>query len=236
MVLLILQAVMAVELVLLMASQRWMHVFLVVAIMAGILSPELVKRHYRVEIPSEAQIAATLFAFATLFLGEVRGYYERLWWWDEALHLTAGLLLGLLGFLIVHALNTSKKVGLQMRPSFVALFAFLFSLGVGTAWEIFEFVMDQSFGLTMQKPMLGDPSGLTDTMWDLIMDAGAAAVISIAGWHYVKAPRRRYVDTWVARFIRRNQQLMKQRAARNRGPEGTAPRPRTPVGRKRQFK
>ena len=222
-VLFALQAVMAVELFLLIAGQRWMHAFLAVCIMAGILSPELVKRHYRVEIPSEVQIAATLFAFAALFLGEVRGYYEKLWWWDEVLHITAGLLLGLLGFLIVHALNTSQKVGMQMRPSFVALFAFLFSLSVGTAWEIFEFVMDQSFGLNMQKPMMGDPSGLTDTMWDLILDAAAAAAISLAGWRYIKGSRRRYVDTWVARLMRRNQKLLRPRMRSRQGAQVSQP-------------
>jgi len=215
-VLFVLQAVMTTELVLLIDSHRWMHAFLVVAIMIGILSPELLKRRYRVEIPSEVQIAATLFAFAALFLGEVRGYYERFWWWDETLHATAGLLLGLFGFLVINSLNTSRGVRLEMRPSFVALFAFLFSLSLGTVWEIFEFVMDQSFGLTMQKPMLGDSSGLTDTMWDLIVDAFAAAIISIIGWRYMKGARRRYVDTWVARFIRRNRQLVRRRSAQGR--------------------
>jgi len=214
-VLLVLQAVMITELVLLLDSQRWMHAFLVIAIMAGILSPELLKRSYRVEIPSEVQIAATLFAFAALFLGEVRGYYERFWWWDEVLHGTAGLLLGLLGFLVVNALNTSRSVKLEMRLSFVALFAFLFSLSLGTIWEIFEFAMDEGFGLMMQKPMLGDSSGLSDTMWDLIVDALAAAIISFAGWRYMKGSRRRYVDTWVARFIRRNRQLVRRRSAQS---------------------
>lgn len=214
-VLFVMQAVLAAELILLVVSGRWMHVFLVTCVMTGTLAPELLKRRLRVEIPSEVQIIAALFVFAALFLGEVRDYYERIWWWDEALHGTAGLLLGLLGFLTVHALNARRDVDLQMRPSFVALFAFLFSLGVGTLWEIFEFTMDQIFGLTMQKPMLGDPSGLSDTMWDLIVDAAAAAVISLAGRRYMKRSRRRYVDTWVARFIRRNQRLVRQRSAQS---------------------
>jgi hypothetical protein len=56
----------------------------------------------------------------------------------------------------------------------------------------------------MQKPSLGDPSGLTDTMSDLIVNALGAAIISLAGWRYIQRSRRRRVDTWVARFIRRN--------------------------------
>lgn len=62
----------------------------------------------------------------------------------------------------------------------------MFALGVGALWEIFEFTMDSLFGMNMQKPMLGDPSGLTDTMWDLIVDATGALVISVLGWRYLK--------------------------------------------------
>jgi len=212
-VLLIVQLVLAVEAVLLVANQRWMHVFLVLCMMAGFLAPELFRRRLGVEIASEVQILAILFIFASLFLGEVHDYYERLWWWDQALHGTAGLLLGMLGFLVVHLLNESRVVNLHMRPSFVALFAFLFSLGLGTLWEIFEFSMDRTFGLTMQKPVPGDPSGLTDTMWDLIVDTIGAALVSLTGWRYIRTSRRRYVDTWVGRFIRRNRRLIRRRTA-----------------------
>lgn len=212
-VLIVLQSIMAAELAVLVAGGRWMHVFLVVAVMAATLAPELLKRRLPVEIPSEVQILAILFVFATIFLGEVRDYYERLWWWDLALHTTAGLLLGMLGFLIVHSLNESRYVQLRMRPSFVAMFAFLFSVGVGTLWEIFEFTMDQAFGLTMQKPMFGDYSGLTDTMFDLIVDALGAAIVSFAGWRYIRRARRRHVDTWVARFIRRNRRWRRRRSS-----------------------
>ena len=200
-VLLVLQAILTVELFLLVAEREWMHVFLVVAVMAAVVGPELLRHRLLVEIPSEMQILASLFVFATLFLGEVRNFYERFWWWDIALHATAGLLLGLLGFMIAFVLNQSNLI--KLRPSFVALFAFLFSLGIGSLWEIFEFGMDEIFGLTMQKPVPGDLSGLTDTMRDLMVDALAAGLISLWGWRYVKRRPRRYVDTWVGRMLRR---------------------------------
>lgn len=211
-VLLVLQSVMAIELVLLVLDGRWQHVFLVAAVMAGTLAPELLRDRLPVEIPSEVQILAILFVFATLFLGEVRDYYERIWWWDLALHTTAGLLMGLLGFLIVFVLNQSPDVQLKMRSSFVALFAFTFALAIGSLWEIFEFAMDRTFGLNMQKPMPGDPSGLSDTMWDLIVNLVGAAIVSIGGWFYIRQSRRRHVDTWIARFIRRNRRW-RQRSA-----------------------
>lgn len=212
-VLVLLQSVMAIELVLLIFGGNWQHAFLVAAVMAGTIAPELLRERLPVEIPSEIQILAILFVFATLFLGEVRDYYERIWWWDLALHGTAGLLMGLLGFLIVYVLNESRSVRIKMRPSFVAMFAFAFALAIGNLWEIFEFAMDRAFGLTMQKATPGDPSGLTDTMWDLVVNAVGAAAVSVAGWAYVRRARRRHVDTWVARFVRRNRRWMRSRKA-----------------------
>jgi hypothetical protein len=210
-VLLVLQAVMAAELVLLVIGARWMHVFLVAAVMIGMLVPELMRKKLPAEIPSELQMIAVLFVFASLFLGEVHDYYERIWWWDLALHGSAGLLLGLLGFLIVYVLNKSD-VQVHLRPSFIALFAFAFAVAIGTLWELFEFAMDQSFGLVMQKPVEGDPSGLSDTMWDMIVNALTATATSVAGWLYVRHSRRRHIDTWMAKFMRRSQNRNRRRA------------------------
>jgi len=195
------------ELILLMMDRQWMHVFLVVGIMAVILLPILLKPHLPVHVPHEVQIFAIGFVFSTLFLGEVRDYYERFWWWDLLLHGTAGLLLGILGFMIVYVLNENERVDMHMRPSFLALFAFCFSQAIGAIWEIFEFAMDKLFGLTMQKPMLGDASGLTDTMWDLIVNAIGAALISVAGWRYLRRVRTSLLKSWSKRFIDRNPRL-----------------------------
>lgn len=42
--------------------------------------------------------------------------------------------------------------------------------------------MDGLLGMNMQKPFLGDPSGLADTMWDLIVDALSAMAIALSGY------------------------------------------------------
>ena len=206
-ILAVLHLVMIVELILLMIDRQWMHAFLVVGIMAAMLLPILLKPHLAGHVPHEVQIFVIGFVFATLFLGEVRDYYERFWWWDLLLHGTAGLLLGILGFMIVYVLNENQRVDMHMRPSFLALFAFCFSQAIGAVWEIFEFAMDELFGLTMQKPMLGDASGLTDTMWDLIVNAIGAAIISVAGWRYLRRVRTSPLESWSKRFIDRNPRL-----------------------------
>jgi uncharacterized membrane protein YjdF len=109
--------------------------------------------------------------------------------------------------MFVYMLNEDRHVDLHMRPSFVALFAFFFAVAVGAVWEIFEFAMDAFFGTNMQPATAGDPSGLTDTIQDLIVDTVGAAVVSLAGWRYLARARTAYVDNWARRFIQRNPQL-----------------------------
>jgi hypothetical protein len=67
--------------------------------------------------------------------------------------------------------------------------------------------MDQFAGTDMQPPTRSDPSGLSDTMHDLIVDTVGAAVVSIAGWRYLVRARASRVDNWAQRFIERNPQI-----------------------------
>lgn len=201
--------IMAAELVLLLVERQWLTAFLVVTIMAVILAPMLLRERLPVRVPAELQLLALLFTFAALFLGEIRSYYDRIWWWDIALHASSGLLLGILGFLLVYLLNESRNIDVHLRPRFVALFAFLFAVAVGAIWEIFEFTMDRTFGLSMQKAMLDDPSGLTDTMWDLIVDTLGALLISGFGWWYLRRGTPSFIETWIRKFIETNPRLFR---------------------------
>ena len=206
--LIVLQAIMAVEL-LLFRDGQWINAFLVLAIMVTTLSPAMIGRRFQVHIPPEFQVLAVLFVFASLFLGEFHSYYVRFWWWDIALHTSSGLLMGILGFLLVYVLNENEHVDLHIRPFFVALFAFLFAVTVGTLWEIFEFAMDRIVGTNMQKPMLGDPSGLTDTMWDMMGYALGAMTVSALGGCYMKRRQHSFIEAWIQRFIERNPRLFR---------------------------
>ena len=185
----------------------WMNAAIAAGILLMTFLPTIFASRVRVEIPPEFEVLAVAFIFASLFLGETREYYSRFWWWDIALHATSGVLLGVLGLLLVYVLNETPRVDLHMRPGFVAFFAFCFALSVGTVWEMFEFAMDQVFGMNMQKPMLGDPSGLTDTMIDLIVDAIGALIVSVAGYLYMKRGNESVIDRGIQRFIERNPHL-----------------------------
>lgn len=208
----VLQLILVVGLVAEIWTQKWFAVFITSGIIGITFVPLLLAKRLHVFIPPEFGLLSIAFVFASLFLGEVHGYYVRYWWWDIALHTSSGFLLGIIGFLLVHVLNEMESIDLHMKPGFVALFAFLFAVGIGALWEIFEFAMDSLFGMNMQKPMLGDPSGLTDTMWDLIVDTLGALVISVLGYSYMKtAGNESFLEQWIDSFIRHNPRLFRKK-------------------------
>jgi hypothetical protein len=131
----------------------------------------------QVRLPLEFEVLLNVFIFASIFLGEVGGFYTRFWWWDAVLHTSSGLALGFIGFLILYSLYRADR--LDARPALIAVFSFCFALALGVLWEVFEFAADSIVGSDMQK------SGLVDTMWDLIVDAVGALIAAISGYAYM---------------------------------------------------
>jgi len=209
-IILVMQLVLLIEAVVALWEQQWMAAMITLGIILVTLGPLILSRFFQVFIPPEFVLLAIGFVFASLFLGEVRGYYTRFWWWDIALHTSSGFLLGIVGFLLVYLLNETEDIGVKMKPGFVAFFAFLFAIGTGAIWEIFEFSMDRLLGTNMQKTMLGDSSGLTDTMWDLIVDTFGALFISVLGYGYIKTSRNEsFLERWIHAFIESNPRLFR---------------------------
>lgn len=199
--------VVGLEWIYLLYSAQWLSLFLVSLILVVLFSPIIFKNRLQVEIPAEFHFTAVIFTFAALYLGEIQEFYQRVWWWDIALHTSAGFLMGIFGFLMIYLLNESERVYIHLTAGFIAIFAFTFAVTTGTIWEIFEFSMDELFGLNMQKPMLGDPSGLTDTMWDMIVNAVGAGFISLMGWWYLKVERSFFVKDWIQSFMDKNPKI-----------------------------
>jgi hypothetical protein len=199
-----LQATLLLGVVLQLVHGQWLNGAATTAVLILTLLPLMLGRRFDVFIPSEFELLAAIMVFASLFLGEVEGYFLRFWWWDVVLHAGSGFLLGMVGFLLVFVLNQKEAVAVQMKAGFVALFAFAFSLALGVIWEILEFAADQLLGTNMQK------SGLVDTMWDLIVDAAAALAIAALGYVYMKRPGEdSFLERWIGAFIRSNPRLFR---------------------------
>lgn len=163
-------------------EQAWLSLFICVLALLTIWLPILLARNVRVHLPLEFLLALNVFIYGALFLGEVRGYYTRFWWWDVVLHAGSGMALAVIGFLVLYALYRAGRF--RASPILISIFSFSFSLALGALWEIFEFATDAVTGSNMQK------SGLVDTMWDLIVNAASAFLVGVFGYFYIRRHHR----------------------------------------------
>jgi len=174
----------------------WLTLFISSLTLFLTFLPAIIERNYKICLPTEFQLILVIFIYTSIFLGQVHNYYTRYWWWDIVLHTSSGLALGFVGFLILFVLYEQDVI--RARPIFVAIFSFSFALAMGAVWEIFEFSMDSIFGTFMQR------GSLSDTMWDLIVDAAGALVTSIFGYFYLKGGKSRIFRRFLVRFINEN--------------------------------
>lgn len=180
---------------------RWLGAFSGTIVLLLTFAPALIERQLRVPLPVEFTLITCVFLYSSYALGEARDYYERIWWWDLALHGVSALITGLIGFLAIYVFYMTHKV--RVAPIYVAIITFAFAVAVGTLWEIFEFVMDWYFGLNMQR------SGLVDTMTDLSINAAGALVAATIGFLYVRGEDsllgRRLIRSLIERNRRRRE-------------------------------
>jgi hypothetical protein len=159
-------------------DQRWSLVFVALTTLGLTMLPILGQTWTGVRLPAGFIAAVTVFITATVFLGEAYDFYEQIWWWDIAMHSGSAVGFGMVGTVLVVVLVRGDK--LAIAPGLGALLAYCFAIAMGVMWEIFEYAMDQTFGLNMQK------SGLHDTMGDLIVDAIGAGIGATAGYYYLR--------------------------------------------------
>lgn len=176
-------------------------IFIVALTLVLTFYPNILERRFRVYLPSFIQVIITLFIFAAQYLGEIKNFYERFWWWDIMLHTTSGFILGIIGFMFVYLLNKNYDTNVTLSPIFIALFAFCFAVMIGVLWEVYEFSMDRLVGFNMQKFREAGQDGLIDTMLDLIVDSIGAFVVSVLGYLNIKENKQlslsKVFSSWV---------------------------------------
>lgn len=193
---------------------NWMSLFVSFLALVLSFSPDFLRRRYRIALPRSLQIFIIIFIFAGLFLGEVRSFYLKYWWWDSLLHLLSGVALGFTGFLIIYILYKTGKF--STNRFLLSMLAFCFALALGALWEIFEFLMDKLFFLDMQKARnlceigalyCDTRLGVIDTMRDLILDSIGALYASITGYLFLIKKSPSFFHKLIFEFEEKNKHL-----------------------------
>ncbi len=179
--------------------------------------PTILEKRIAIRIPPSLQIVILLFIFASMYLGEIHGYFYRYRWWDRMLHSASAVILSYSGFILIFTLNKDNQVDIKLSPKFMALFSFCFGLMVCTLWEIFEYGVDCIFGVDMQKARnleliygtFDTRLGVKDTMKDLIVDTIGALVVSLIGYFHLKRKKDEDSAFWSLhrQFMKDNPEL-----------------------------
>jgi putative membrane protein len=163
-------------------SKQWSKFPLVLIASVCIILPFIITKianKKNILLPHSFQLISVLFILLTLYFGEIKNFYKIFWWWDLFLH-------GLFGsYAIVIALHLiqgvivkEKEVTKERFTIFTLIFAFSFSITLGTLWEMFEFLGDYLFKTDMVN------GGLEDTASDLIIKIIAAFITSIICYYH----------------------------------------------------
>jgi hypothetical protein len=157
---------------------RWLGAFSGAVVLLLTFAPAMIERRLKLTLPVEFTLITSMLLYASFALGEAQDFYEKIWWWDLALHGLSAMTMGLIGFLGIYVFYMTNRI--RIRPGWMATITFALAVSVGTLWEIFEFLADLMLGLNMQK------SGLDDTMTDLMINAAGALLAALMGYFYVR--------------------------------------------------
>lgn len=124
-----------------MLLKNWFNAALCIFTLILFSLPTLVFDKFKMELPSKLEITIYLFIYASVVLGGIGGYYERIPMWDTILHTLNGFLCAGIGFSLVDMLNQNSK-SISLSPIYVAIVAFCFSMTIGVLWEFAEFSCD----------------------------------------------------------------------------------------------
>jgi len=127
---------------------------------------------FKIKFTEKMNFAIGVFIFLSMYLGKLLNFYSLVPHWDDFLHLTSGIILGMIAYMIL--LNVFKEEKFNMLDKkFITFFIIIFGVACAGFWEIFEFSGDMLFGFNSQG------GSLLDTMTDIINGTIGATVVAI---------------------------------------------------------
>lgn len=135
------------------------------------------------DVPPLSQTMLNSIIFIGIVFGSYLGLFDKLFWFDEAMHIFTGVVSAVFGYDFAHIIQRKKG---NCTFTLAAIFALMFALSMAVCWEFYEFAMDTLHGTNLQLARAGEETamfnlenfrgeygylGLFDTMTDMIMNA-----------------------------------------------------------------
>ena len=144
------------------------------SIVLTIIFPYILKKFFKINIDESLILIWILFIIMAHFLGVICGFYNRFEYFDKITHTFSGILSGSVGVLLV---NNVRYKNVMFNILFILSFTWL----CAGMWEVFEFTCNYLFGGDAQRVVA---TGVSDTMWDMIVAFIGAIGVSI--FYYLK--------------------------------------------------
>ena len=171
-----------------------------IIISGAFLTLLLLEKRFSIKIPFDLSAIFVGFIVVSLVFGSYFNFYERFIRLDDILHAFYGAAFAVIGFIVIQFL--SEKRGIANDVLIICLFSFCFAVAFGAIWEIYEYLFDLFFDGNMQRTDQGN--GVTDTMNDIILESGAAFVVNVFIYFYLKTGAQNWVSKITSNFISEN--------------------------------
>lgn len=160
-----------------LGGKPWKDLGLTILAMGVLTLPFLLNyfaKRVKLKLPPGFILIGLVFILLAQYLGELKNFYQTLWWWDLLLHGAFGALAVLFALYILKSnLRSVDQISKTKFTVFLAILSICFSIAASALWELFEYLGDIILPVKMVK------GGLEDSMTDLLIGAFCAILTAL---------------------------------------------------------
>ncbi len=119
-------------------------------------------------VPKSFYYIGILFTFFATYLGSFLNFYEKFELWDDVLHFTSGIILGVLCIVLTSFVVVKRFGNINKKPDilFMVVVGVLVSISIAVFWEFYEFTFDYLVDGNMQRSIIiTDPENFDPTLY-----------------------------------------------------------------------
>ncbi|MCM1991960.1 hypothetical protein [Oceanirhabdus seepicola] len=162
--------------------------------------PLLIKKLFKVNFNYEPVAICLVFSYFAIFIGTILGGYGTFKRWDTFMHSISGVIFMML-FLMLLFIVFHRYNAVQVPLWVYFVFAFALSLTTGIVWELYEFGLDQFFGMNTQHAI---DTGVFDTMKDVVCNTTGALASSFIFYKALKTKKFKSIYNMFNSFCQLN--------------------------------
>ncbi len=168
----------------------WHLMFANLVLLLLVFLPYLLRKKYKIVIPSEFEFVFLIFVLVSFFLGEIRGVVIQVFF---------GIAICFIGFIIMLVLYSNSK--LKKDYFLITLFSFTFPLAVGVVIEMLKYYLKLFLGYELFALDYGI------ALKNLSFVAAGAFIAAILGYIYMKGHKIKILKKLVWKFKSKNPNL-----------------------------